>query len=164
MSDPNQVVDCFYKYLNESISHVFRTFKPKKLKDNFPSNKWFDDECKILKHRLNESYRNNSSEACQNDLRKEYKRIIQKKKRTFYLREAETLNSLCKNKQTDFWKRWKKLKGHLYIYDHIKIETFTDYYRTSSFSNPEHTFDQNFMSDLTKAMLSYGKGEQHPKL
>ena len=81
--------------------------------------------------------------------------MVQSKKRQFYNKESETLSQICKYKQNEFWRRWKKLKGSKQNFDHVKIESFTDYYRSTSNSELDPTFDEKFMSDLSKAILDY---------
>ena len=156
------VIESFYKYINNSIDQVFRKHKPKNLSNSFPSNKWFDLECKHLKAKVNESYRINAPLGIQTGLRNEYKRVVQLKKRHFQSKESKKLNNLCTYRQTDFWKNWKQLKGHVTNYDHIKIDTFTEFY--SDFCKPmlNPIFDNPFMSDLHKAMRSYGDGDEKP--
>ena len=159
---PNQVIDSFYTFLNSSISQVFKLYKPKRINNKFPSNKWFDSECKELKAKINQSYLENTTIENQNALNREYKRVIQLKKREFHIKEAEHLGHLCTYKQQDFWKRWKKLKGHTYNYDHITIDTFTEFYRSATEPSYDPTFNSRFMSELCNAMNIYGDGDEKP--
>ena len=97
----------FYKYINCSIEQVFKKYKPKNTKNSFPTNEWFDKECKELKNKVNQSYQMNGILQHQSTLSKEYKRVTQLKKRQYQAKEAEKLSNLCSFKQQEFWKRWK---------------------------------------------------------
>ena len=160
--NPNQVTDSFYNYLNNAISQVFETYRPKSISNKFPSNKWYDSECKKLKAEVNQSYRSNTHVTNQNALHKEYKRVIQMKKREFHIKEAENLSHLCAYKQQDFWKRWKKLKGCTYNYDYITMDKFTEFFQSAAEPKQNPSFDNKFMIDLCNAMNIYGEGDQIP--
>ena len=159
---PNEVTESFYIYLNNAIANVFKTYKPKSINNKFPSNKWFDSDCKTLKTKVNESYQGNASIEVQNYLRKEYKRVIQLKKREFHIKESKHLSHLCTYKQQDFWRRWKKLKGCTYNNDHITMDKFTEFYQNAAEPKHDPLFDNKFMTDLCNAMNTYGEGDQKP--
>ena len=150
--NPTQVIDSFYSYLFGSISSVFKIQKSRDRNNQFPTKRWFDSECKQLKNKVNDSYRLNAPVNIQNSLHKEYKRVIQFKKREFQGKETEKLSYLCKLKQQEFWKRWKKLKGKSHNYDHISIDKFTDFYRKASRPKVNPDFDAIFMSEVYEAM------------
>ena len=47
--DTRSAITIFSKYIDAAINGLFQ-----KRKSNFPSNKWFDDECKIAKRNLHD--------------------------------------------------------------------------------------------------------------
>ena len=157
-----QVIDSFYSYLYGSISSVFKKLRVRNMNKQFPTKKWFDNECKQLKNKVNNSLRLNAPIDVQNSLRKEYKRLIQIKKREFQEKETQNLSHLCKLKQQEFWKRWKKLKGHSHDYDHISIDAFTEFYRQASKPKPNPDFDEIFMTEVYEAMAVYGDSDEIP--
>ena len=160
--NPNEAIESFYNYLNHSISATFRKFNPKSHNNSFPCKKWFDSECKILKSKVNDSYRQNAPIQIQNALRMNYQSVIQRKKREFQIKETDKLSHLCIHKQQEFWKRWKKLKGQSHSFEHITIDKFTEFYISACKPNIDPTFDTDFMTDLSNAMDIYGDGDDKP--
>ena len=52
--DVDSTVQHMYKYLSDSIEPVFQKKYKKRPRNTFPSNSWFDDECKTSRNALNQ--------------------------------------------------------------------------------------------------------------
>jgi hypothetical protein len=72
---------------------------------NQPSNPWFDDECKIAKRLAHDA----AETAAFDQLKSEYHRITQQKKRQYQSAKYSEIESLYSRNQTDFWKLLKSL-------------------------------------------------------
>ena len=61
------------------------------------------------------------------ELHREYKRILQRKKRLYKKAVAEDLNSVSKTDPQEYWRFWKKHKKVASQGDYIDVSTFTSY-------------------------------------
>ena len=123
-----QIIDKFYEFIMPPIKDTFRRVK-NNTKPKFPVNDWFDEECKELKRKVNDLLKNDpwSAEVC--DLKKEYHRVCQLKKRSSKRGVAVRAHELKANKPQDFWNFWKshtKKKGK--SEPEIDLEQFTVFY------------------------------------
>ena len=87
----------------------------KGIKNKFPSNPWFDSECKTLKRSLNDyailkDLNDNQYRENYYMLKKRYKSLIQRKKREHQNRIRDELENFHSANQKDFWRFWDKLK------------------------------------------------------
>ena len=74
------VIDDFYDCIIPPIKESFEPVKEQK-QNKFPKNDWFDEECKNLKRRVNDKYKENPWCLEVENLKKEYHRVTQQKKR-----------------------------------------------------------------------------------
>ena len=79
--DPRSVIGIFDDYMNTAINGLFHKRKVVNTND-FPRNKWFDDECKSAKRKLHgmpKNYMTENDRNAYNELMREYKALIQRK-------------------------------------------------------------------------------------
>ena len=123
-----QVIDKFYDFILPPIKETFKLIK-NNMAPKFPLNDWFDQECKTLKRKINDLLKNDpwSTEVC--DLKKEYHRINQLKKRQGKRKVAFKAHDLQANKPQDFWNFWKShTKKKNNCDPDIHLEQFTEFY------------------------------------
>ena len=48
-AETDAVIDTMYKYVTDSIQPNFLKKRPKSTKNTFPTNRWFDEDCKHYK-------------------------------------------------------------------------------------------------------------------
>ena len=114
----DNLCDIFIGLLENAISPLF----PKKqhisnsennIKNNFPSNPWYDKECKSLKHVLNTVAKHkkfNTRLGEYNILLGQYKQLIQKKKIHYQQVKLSQLENMRTEDPNAYWKFWKSLK------------------------------------------------------
>ena len=127
----NEVVATFYEYLDSKITGLFKK-KWYNNKNSFPHNHWFDNECKIAKRMLHHKVKHVVSESDRNiycDLKKNYNRITQSKKRKYQEKIASEIENLNSNDPEDYWRFWKKHKRYPGNFESIDLRSFTDYYK-----------------------------------
>ena len=98
------------KVLSKNAEEVFRTNRRTHGDiSTFPRNKWFDEDCKVMKKRLRELVRSGdpNSHAVQS-LRGEFRKLCRRKKRGFTREQGLVLVELAKRQPAAFWKRFKK--------------------------------------------------------
>ena len=126
----------------------------------FPNNAWFDSECKELKRTCNKLAKDNDltrfSQCKQyHDMCKDYKTLIQRKKRKqvkFYVDKLQ--NCITKN-PNEYWKIWKKMKHKnntpmLEIY----LMEFYDCFLKQSRPPTLQMFDYEFMSSIQESVTN----------
>ena len=85
----------------------------KNIKKNFPSNPWYDKECKSLKKVLNiiaKDKKFNTRQGEYNIMLRQYKQLIQKKKRHYQEVKLSQLENMRTEDPNSYWKFWKSLK------------------------------------------------------
>ena len=83
------------------------------IKKNFSFNLWYDKECKSLKHVLNNIAKHkkfNTHPGEYNILLRQYKQLIQKKKRPYQQVKLSQLENMRTEDPNAYWKFWKSLK------------------------------------------------------
>ena len=76
----------------------------------FPSNGWYDAECKQARQRLREALERPDSGAAE-ALRKQYRSVVRRKKRLFSKARTAQLVEMAKRDPKRFWKRFKRRKS-----------------------------------------------------
>ena len=146
------VVDDFYSYLISAIDKIFKKSKLKS-KSTFPTNPWFDEECKLLKSYVGECIRNNACSEVQTAHKQNYKRIVQQKKRHYQLQVALSLNAMHGTRPSDYWQYWKSLKKQSGPDNLcIELDTFTNHYRDNSIPTFNANFDYAIIDKISEAM------------
>ena len=128
-------------YLSTQINTLIETaanglFKKhlvnKKLEQKcFPSNSWFDSECKLLKNEVNRFGHQHDIAIPKNsdtyfDLCKKYKQLVRKKKRTNIKKFKQELQCLTTENPNNYWGFLKNLKRK-YTQDEVNID-LSDFY------------------------------------
>ena len=132
----DMVCERFYNYLKFSLDATFKKIGLGKRKKKFPCNVWFDTECKQLKSQLNQYTKQNDISVPDKweeytKLERNYKRVLQSKKRCYKYDNLAEFQDLCSNNPDDYWKFWKSLKRNCNRNtDSIDIDTFANYYKS----------------------------------
>lgn len=144
-----QVIESFYKFIENPISRTFKLIKQKTPSD-FPINPWFDDECKSIKRKLNDRLKQNYDNDAVSCLKKEYKRILQYKKRSYHKQIATDLHRLQSDNVQDYWKFWKsfKNKNTMTTNSLISVGQLTDHFKHSVTSTTPNSFDFDIMAKI----------------
>ena len=147
-------VHAFYGILKSAIQQNFRKSKPRPF-CNFPKNEWYDNDCKEIKRKmrnLNKNVNTWHDRELLSQLQREYKRVVQLKKRNYHkiiARKVEDLNSKNPQEYWKFWKRYKKSNGSCNEY--IDIKSFTNHYCNGQNINTDFYVD-NFMEAIQTLM------------
>ena len=114
----DNLCDIFKDILENVISPLFlkkqhKSNCKKNIKNNFPSNPWNDKERKSLKQVLNNSAKDkkfNTRQGEYNIMLRQYKKLIQKKKRHYQQFKLSQLENMRTEDSNAYWKSWKSLK------------------------------------------------------
>ena len=166
--DTDTVIDTVYQYVTGTIQPTFVLRKSKSSKNTFPTNVWFDSECKAQRNLVNNFAKENDLTIVQNklkydSLRKTYRQLIQKKKRQYQQCNRNELEKMLGRNQSDCWKHWNKLKsiGKNQI-NRPDLHIFHEYFKQQSHL-PERTyFDRQNMQNINTLIhtTSYICGNQ----
>ena len=132
----NVATESVYTLLETAISVNCPKKYQKSIKNKFPCNEWFDDECKKLKRIANNYSKMHNldieSNFCQYlSLKKSYKATIQRKKRQYQNAiRTDLCNLECRN-PTDYWKYWDKLKKNTKVttVGTVSLHNFEEYFK-----------------------------------
>ena len=114
----DNLCDIFNGLLENAISPLFPNKQhisnsKKNIKYNFPSNPGYDKECKSLKHVLNNIAKHkkfNTRQGEYNILWRQYKQLIQKKKRHYQQVKLSQLENMRTEGPNAYWKFWESSK------------------------------------------------------
>ena len=160
--DTDVVINTIYQYVTDRIQPTFKKKKSKSAKSTFPTNKWFDSECKNLRKSLNEFAKKKDLALDQNKIQygimhKYYKQVTQKKKRQFQENNRKEMQSLIGKNQADCWKYWKKLKSVGKIQANCPdLDTFHNYFEQQSLPPERDYFDTESMAHIVNAVQNSG--------
>lgn len=113
----DSIVQSFTSYLYENSANVFgskKTASYSKLKDNYPRNEWFNDDCykskQEFKNARNTFLKHKSDVNRQNfiQMRTAYNRVKRRAKHKFKINEGKKMSHLAKTAPKAFWKHIKK--------------------------------------------------------
>ena len=107
----DNLCDIFNGMLENALSPLFlkkqhQSKCKKNIKNNFPSNPWYDKECKSLKHVLNNIAKDkkfNTRQGEYNIMLRQYKQLIQKKKRHYQVKLSQ-LENMRTEDPNSYWK------------------------------------------------------------
>jgi exonuclease III len=157
-ADTDVIIDETYQYLTDCIEPTFTKKKYKSNKCTFPTNMWFDDECKKLRKLVN-SFAKNYDLSIElrkneyNDLCKSYKQTIQRKKRQFQQINRDNLDKLFCGNQSECWKYWNKLKrSRTNKSGAPNLNQFHEYFLKQSQPPSRDYFDVEHMEYITHAL------------
>ena len=144
----SQTIDKFYDFIMPPVKETFKPVRKNK-KRRFPVNDWFDAELKTLKRQVNDQLKIDPWSERANDLKKEYHRIRQQKKRACKKGISSKAHDLKANKPQDFWDFWKShvKKRENCDANIIDVDEFTNYYENVA-SNHLTANDTNYNHDL----------------
>ena len=141
-----EVIDNFYDCIMPPIKDTFRVVQNKK-KTNFPKNDWFDQECKELKRKANDLLKLDPHSIEANDIKKEYHRIRQTKKRLRRKKVSTNAHNLKVDKPQEFWNYFVMKKEN--CDQDIEVGNFTDFYKNVA-SNHLTANDENYNHEIMK--------------
>ena len=113
--------------------------------NRFPTNPWFDNECKNIKHlcnRFSKTYALSISRYREeyHDLRKKYKKYIKN--------QVDKFQNLVSQNPNEYWKMWKQLKTNTNNVD-IPISQFYETFKRQSQPPALAMFDTHFMCTIS---------------
>ena len=88
-------------------------------------------------------------------LMREYKALIQRKKRNYHLAIASDVKHLHECDPQGYWRFWKRYKPSHRNYDLLDAETFTEYYKNLGNKPDNSLFDNQFMENIDDCMSRY---------
>ena len=162
--DPRSAVTIFSNYIDAAINGLFQKRK-NCVKRNFPSNKWFDDECKIAKRNLHDRFKTcftTNDREIYHTLLRQYKSLIQRKKRKYRLTIASEVKYLHERDPQGYWQFWKRHKRSQPATEALDANTFTEFYKSlnnkPTSTNPAVNFDVQFMKNIEEFISKYDRG------
>ena len=153
-SNSDTLINSVYIYLEACIEPNFKKKYVKAPINNFPSNPWYDEECKNARKTANSYAKlNNLSNAAHNEqykvLYKNYKSTIQRKKREHLKANRDKLDQLHHTNQTECWKMWNKLTNHNNkSHEQPSIQVFHEYFKNQAQPPPCDYFDTENMDEI----------------
>ena len=132
--------------------HHISNSKKKNIKNNFPSNPWYDKECKPLKHGLNNIAKHkkfNTRQGEYNIMLRQYKQLIQKKKRHYEQVKLSQLKNMRTEDPISHWKFWKSFK----LRNTTKgptLSQFVKYFEQQVYPPHVDYFDYDHMNNIIK--------------
>lgn len=155
----DSVCSKFYEYFEYSLSCTFQQKQRKAAnKNTFPHNGWFCEECKKVKSVVNnyaKSHDLSDSSAWQEyvSLCKEYKKLIQRKRRQFKDQNLAEFQNMLSNKPDDYWNFWKNLKhSNNNINNDITIDNFVQYFSDQNHPPQPEYFDTEHMDSIREVL------------
>ena len=158
--DPRSAIGIFDDYMNTAINGLFHKRKVVNTND-FPRNKWFDDECKSAKRKLHgmpKKCMTENDRNAYNELMREYKALIQRKKRKYYLAIASDVKYLHERDPQGYWQFWKRHRPSPQNSNLLDAGIFTEYYRNLENKPPDVFFDKQFMKNIDEFISRYDDG------
>ena len=165
----NDAVSQVYSLLETAISENLTKKYLKAPSNSYPSNEWFDDECKTMKRLTNNyaKYNDLNIEAnlvIYHDLKRSYKATTQRKKRVYQNKIRDELNVLELQNSCEYWKYWNKLKSNnkMKSANLITLDCFEKYF--SELQAPPAEFRSKFDMQFLKYAEEYIKNhDRHPQ-
>ena len=159
--DTDNLCDMFEGILVNAISPLFQTRQPngknkKTIKNNFPSNPWYDRECKSLKSVINNiaKHRNfNERQVEYNILLRQYKQLIQRKKRQYQHTKLNQLENMRTEDPNAYWKFWKSLNPRASFTGPSLME-FVQYFEQQVYPPHVDYFDHGHMNNILNQVTS----------
>jgi len=157
----------YYEYLNYAIGNTFK-IKMSKRVSNFPTNKWFNGECKNMKKTVNEYAKNHDitlAPFCGNywALEAEYNRLKQFHKRKYQQDTRQELENLHSTQPVAYWKFWKSLDRKNNNNSKLTLNDFTQYFIGQIKPPPIDYFDQNHMMEIHSFIEKYSNQPPDPE-
>ncbi len=138
---PQVVCDKFNEYIIQACERSLKKSKTVCRTSKFPINPWFDAECKQAKAAYHEAQRATASTEYLTELERDYKRLIQLKKRNFMSQNLSDIVK-CKNPK-ELWAKLNELKGCVKTYDNkdLNLDSFFNHFSKPAIDNTDNCFD-----------------------
>ena len=151
------VCDTFYNYLDTAVASTFEVRKMIYSK-KFPSNKWFDHECKQLKRKVNTYAKayditNPVYWTQYKLLQRDYRQVAQKKKREYKFCARSRLENMISQNPQEYWDFLKSMARKPQVRGGCNLEIFYDHFRMHSEPPVTAYFDYNFLNNVMKLDL-----------
>lgn len=155
----DDICKVFYDYLDVALS---KTFKKKNSfnKSVFPNNKWFNEECKIIKRSVNDFARNYDITIAPynheyRQLELEYNRITQRSKRQYKDHIRQKLEDIQYKNPSQYWKFWKSLNKSKNNNSTLRINDFISYFNSQVKPPSVEFFDHSHMTEIIDFVQKY---------
>jgi exonuclease III len=168
-ADSDTVINSVYNYLEGSIKQTFKKKYSKSVTNTFPSNAWYDTECKIARKTANQYAKTHDLSLPTNSeqyksLQRKYKGIVQRKKRLYQNQNREKLSQMHTTNQTSCWKFWNKLTNKRTVTSNQPdIDTFHKYFSNQIRPPACAHFDQEHMHEISSSIPSLLNGQSYYK-
>ena len=159
-ADRNVVVNGFYDFITSAISPIFKLRKGT-YQSVFPRNSWFDADCKVAKMKLRQSGKyviTAEERKIYTELHRDYRRLIQYKKRKHQLSVATKFEQLVSSDPQEYWRIWRKNKARHPHSEILRVDTFTDFFKSTDTMPNDNGFDIYFMKNIEKFIACYDGG------
>ena len=134
----------------------------------FPSNPWYDEECKRLRRQLRDARNVDNNSAVSNQLAKEYDRVTRRKKRRFVRDQGASMVRLARQDSKLFWKKFRGRRADdSYVHDsaslsdhfekllNVQVSSSSSGPADNPFRRPAHD-TSSLNSDFTLAEVTAG--------
>ena len=133
--------------------------------NNFPSNPWYDKECKSLKYVVNNIAKHRDFNAQQDEyniLLRQYKQLIQRRKRQYQQAKLSELENMRTEDPNSYWKFWKSLNPRN-VTTGPTLEDFVNYFEQQVYPPHVDYFDYEHMNNIIKQVTSFQHNVEHDK-
>ena len=162
--------DLFNGMIENAISLLFPARKHiskerKYTKNDFPSNPWYDKECKSLKYVVNNiaNHRDfNARHGEYNIMLRQYKQLIQRKKRQYQQAKLSELENMRTEDPNSYWKFWKSLNPRN-VTAGPTLADFVNYFEQQVYPPHVDYFDYEHMNNIIKQVTSFQHNVEHDK-
>ena len=157
----NEISDNFYDLINTAISATFQE-KKNTTKSLFPTNKWFNNECKIAKREVNNYSKIHDisrppHSGIYHKLEQDYNRVKQKFQRQYRENIRLTLQDFHSDRPDAYWKLWNSLTPPQVNNSKLTLNQFEQYFKEQVNPPPTHYFDEIHMKEIRKFVESFNK-------
>ena len=162
--------DMFNGMIENVISPLFPARKHiskqrKNTQNNFPSNPWYDKECKSLKYVVNNIAKQgdfNARHGEYNIMLRQYKQLIQRKKRQYQQAKLSELENMRTEDPNSYWKFWKSLNPRN-VTTGPTLADFVKYFEQQVYPPHVDYFDYEHMNNIIKQVTSFQHNVKHDK-
>ena len=162
--------DMFNGMIKNVISPLFPARKHiskqrKNTQNNFPSNPWYDKECKSLKYVVNNIAKQrdfNARHGKYNIILRQYKQLIQRKKRQYQQAKLSELENMRTEDPNSYWKFWKSLNPRN-VTTGPTLADFVKYFEQQVYPPHVDYFDYEHMNNIIKQVTSFQHNVEHDK-
>ena len=162
--------DMFNGMIENVISPLFPARKHiskerKYTQSNFPSNPWYDEECKSLKYVVNNVAKHRDFNARHGDyniMLRQYKQLIQRKKRQYQQAKLSELENMRTEDPNSYWKFWKSSNPRN-VTTGPTLADFVNYFEQQVYPPHVDYFNYEHMNNIIKQVTSLQHNVEHDK-